>query len=253
MSDWKFIDFIYLYDGTFEGLLTIVFDCFTQHTFPKAIVPFIEYSFNFLEKTFTVKTETQKAQRIFQGILKNISYDTLYNAYYAFLSSEKGKELVIVQYLCLGFQVGDKVNHMLATSYVFKVLALKKRTFGEAHRLKGLVRFQEVGENLFYSSIHPDNNVLEILGHHFCKRLANQNFVIHDKNRDIAFFYDTKHYEIIEAKDLHIPSITLAEKEYQLLWKTFFQTISIKERTNPRCQMQFMPKKYWKDLVELLP
>ena len=35
---------------------------------------------------------------------------------------------------------------------------------------------------------------------------------------------------------------------YQELWKMFFKTISIKERKNPRYQMQFMPKKYWKDL-----
>ena len=26
---------------------------------------------------------------------------------------------------------------------------------------------------------------------------------------------------------------------------------AIKERTNQRCQMQFMPKKYWKDLIEM--
>ena len=31
----------------------------------------------------------------------------------------------------------------------------------------------------------------------------------------------------------------------------FFKTISIKERKNPRCQMQFMPKKYWKNLLEV--
>ena len=40
------------------------------------------------------------------------------------------------------------------------------------------------------------------------------------------------------------------KKWYQELWKMFFKKISIKERKNPRCQMQFMPKKYWKDLIE---
>ena len=48
-----------------------------------------------------------------------------------------------------------------------------------------------------------------------------------------------------------VPTISEREKEYQQLWKTFFQTIAIEERKNPRLQMQFMPKKYWKDLVEL--
>ena len=41
------------------------------------------------------------------------------------------------------------------------------------------------------------------------------------------------------------------EIKFQSLWKTFFKSVAIKERTNPRLQMQFMPKKYWKDLTEV--
>ena len=37
---------------------------------------------------------------------------------------------------------------------------------------------------------------------------------------------------------------------FQNLWKCFYNTISIKERKNPRLQMQYMPKKYWQDLIE---
>ena len=47
-----------------------------------------------------------------------------------------------------------------------------------------------------------------------------------------------------------MPTITDKEIEYQNLWKLFFNTIAIKERTNPRCQMEYMPKKYWNDLIE---
>ena len=52
------------------------------------------------------------------------------------------------------------------------------------------------------------------------------------------------------AENFNIPNITEKEKEYQILWKTFFDTISIKERKNSRLQMQFMPQKYWQDLIE---
>ena len=61
----------------------------------------------------------------------------------------------------------------------------------------------------------------------------------------------TKEYEIIDSSNLKIPTISENEQKYQELWSTFFNTISIKERTNSRLQMQYMPKKYWKDLVEL--
>ena len=35
------------------------------------------------------------------------------------------------------------------------------------------------------------------------------------------------------------------------LWKEFFNTIGIKERKNLKCQMNFMPKKYWKNIIEM--
>ena len=52
------------------------------------------------------------------------------------------------------------------------------------------------------------------------------------------------------ATNLKVPNISEKEQKYQELWKMFFKTIAISERKNPRCQMQYMPKKYWKDLVE---
>lgn len=117
--------------------------------------------------------------------------------------------------------------------------------------LNGLLRFIEIGDNLFYASIHPDNNIIENLGHHFIRRLPTQNFIIHDKNRNIAFLYNTKEYKIVDSTLLTIPNISENEKKYQELWTAFFKTIAIKERTNSRLQMQYMPKKYWEDLVEL--
>lgn len=117
--------------------------------------------------------------------------------------------------------------------------------------LNGLLRFIEIGDNLFYASIHPDNNIIENLGHHFIRRLPTQNFIIHDKNRNIAFLYNTKEYKIVDSTLLTVPNISENEKKYQELWTAFFKTIAIKERTNSRLQMQYMPKKYWKDLVEL--
>lgn len=250
MSNWKLINTTILYDGSFEGFLTIVFDCYSNKTLPQKIFDKNKYITNFLDKTVYVETDYEKSKRIFNGIEKIIGYDALYNSYNAFLCDENNKEIYILKYLCNGFDLGPKINNMITISYVFKVINMRKRALFECHRLKGLLRFMEVGDNLFYASIHPDNNILEPLGHHFVSRLPKQNFIIHDKNRDICFLYNTQEYKIIDSKNLDIPNISDNEKMYQDLWKMFFKTIAIKERTNSRCQMQFMPKKYWKDLIE---
>ena len=250
MSNWKLVNVTYLYDGTFNGLLTIVFDSYSHKTLPQKIVPEEEYTQNFLEKTHYIDTNEEKAKRVFEGIYKNISYEALYNSFYAFLSNSNHKELDILKYLCNGFDIGPKINTMLTISYVFKVINMRKRALSECHKLKGLLRFMEIGENVYYASIHPDNNIIEPLGHHFINRLPSQNFMIHDKNRNICFLYDKKSYQIVDSTNLTIPHITEEEQTYQKLWKLFFKTIAVQERKNLRCQMQFMPKKYWKDLIE---
>ena len=135
------------------------------------------------------------------------------------------------------------------------MLNLKKEYFGEAHRLKGLVRLSEIGNNLWYAPISPDNNVIENVGSFLISRFPTQNIILHDKNRNLAFLYNAKNkknYEIIKVTTKYkLPEYSKEEIEFQKLWKSFFKTIAIKERTNRRLQMQYMPKKYWKDLIEI--
>ena len=250
MSNWKLINKIYIYDGSFEGLLTIVFDSYYKKTLPQKIVSYNNYINNFLDSTITINTDYEKSQNIFNKIANCICKDALYNVYFAFLSDDKEKEINILKYLCNGFDIGPEINNKITLSYVFKVINLRRRVTAERHKLKGLLRFKEIFNNLCYSSIHPDNNILEPLGKHFITRMSSMQFIIHDKNRDLCFIYNGKEYKITSSKNLKLPSLSENEIMYQDLWKLFFNTISIKERKNPRCQMQYMPKKYWNDLIE---
>ncbi len=246
---------IYLYDGSFDGLLTIVFDCYISKSIPSAIKSKLEYVNNILDKVSFVPTDETKAKRIWNGIYNSICYTALYDSYHAFLSCNKNKEIVIVKYLLHGFEVGKAIVNQLFIDYVLEVTKLRKNVLGEAHKLKGLTRLSEASDNLWYAPISPDNNVIEQVGHFLMKRFPTQNLILHDKNRNLAFLYNEKNrknYEIIEVpKDFKVSTFTEEEKDFQKLWKSFFQTISIKERTNSRLQMQYMPKKYWKDLVEM--
>ena len=242
----------YVYDGSFEGLLTIVFNCYILKQIPLKIFSENNYTPNILDNIEKVITDYNKSERIFNGIIKNISYDVLYNSYYAFLSEDSEKEINILKYLLYGFLIGPQIDTILSINFVSKVNALRKKMLCESHKLKGLLRFSKIGNNLFYSSIHPTHNVLENLGHHFIKRLPTQNFIIHDKNRNIAFLYNTREYKIVDSSSINIPDMSEEEKKYQELWKSFFYTIAIKERTNKKLQMQFMPKKYWLDLIEII-
>ena len=249
MYKWKSIDIAYIYDGSFNGLLTIVFDSYISKTIPSRIVT-EESEISLFFKYTISKTDEEKANRIYNGIIKNISSHCLYTAYHVFLSDDKNKETDIVKYLLLGFQIGNKIDHLLTNELVLKLEKISKRVFGEYHRLCGLLRFIELKNGIFYAKIHPDNNVLELLGHHFISRLPTQNFIIHDKKRNIALLYNTKEYLITEAENLKITLLSEKELLFQNLWRTFYNSIGIKERKNSKLRMKCMPKKYWQDLIE---
>lgn len=255
IMNWKLLkNEVYLYDGTFNGLLTIAFDCYIHKSIPSKIVPELEYETNLLEQCSYIPTNEQKAKRIWNGLYQNVSYQVLYDCYYAFLSRTPQKEVAILKYILNGFCIGGKISNLLSLDYVVEVMKLRKNVLHEAHRLKGLVRLQELENNLWYASIHPDNNVIENVGQFLIKRFPTQNLILHDKNRNLAFLYKActnQNYEIVPVPTtVNLPNFSTQEKQFQTLWKTFFQTISIKERTNSRLQMQYMPKKYWQDLVE---
>ena len=155
MPNWKLINKTYIYDGTFDGLLTIVFDAYSSKVLPQKVYSDDNYIENFLDRTQYIQTDYEKSKRVFDGIEKNICYEALYNSYNAFLSNEKDKEMYILKYLCNGFDVGPKINNMLTISYVFKVINMRRKALAECHKLKGLLRFQEVGDNLCYARNSP--------------------------------------------------------------------------------------------------
>lgn len=234
-----------------NGLLTIVWQCYRQQCIPFKITIKDKYVPNLIDKFLIIETNFQKSEEITDSIYEQICYDTYYNAYNAFLSNNPNKAINILKYLLLGLLVGSKVNTMLSVDYVLQVMQLKRQVLLEAHRMKGLVRFISIGNNIFYSTVHLDNNVIEQIGKHFIHRLPTQNFIIIDKNRNIAFLYNTKKYFITDIDNLNLPNLDTEEEIYQTLWKKFYETISISERKNLRLQSAYMPKRYWKDLVEM--
>ena len=123
---------------------------------------------------------------------------------------------------------------------------------GEAHLLKGFVRFSELG-GVLGSEIEPKNRVLPILRSHFCARYQNERFFLYDRTHKEALFYAAGKAVIRPLEDFQMAPPDAAEANYRILWKRFYDTIAIKERYNPRCRMTNMPKRYWGTMTEFQP
>ena len=179
----------YLYDGSFDGLLTAIFYGYQEHD-EVQIHKESAYAPSLLSTSKQVLTESDKADRVYTSIHDKLSISTLENVYCAYLSEEENVETLILQYIKLCYQYTDSINLAKNNDIIRRIdLAIKHVRF-EAHRYHGFVRFKEIQPMLFYAQIAPDHYVLPLLIEHFEKRFSDQCFMIHDVRRDEVIVYN---------------------------------------------------------------
>lgn len=78
--------------------------------------------------------------------------------------------------------------------------------------------------------------------------------MIHDKTHGEFLVHRAKQrWVIVTGADLDqeaAADVSQAEVEYEKLWKGFFESISIKERENPKCQRTNLPLRYRREMTE---
>jgi probable DNA metabolism protein len=240
----------YIYDGSFEGLLTAIFEAYCRERKPELILSKKNLQFSFLDEFIAIGTEPEKSDRVCRSIRENISRGSLRHVYLVFLSEHPEAGTIIYNYLKYGWKVGSRVDLHISDDRVFKVHDISRRVELELHKLMGFVRFRQVEGGLYYAAIKPDNNIVELLAPHFAERLADQRWIIHDAGRDVAALYNTRTWVVSDFSADELPAPTEEETENSRLWKEFFNTLAIPSRYNPKLQRQLMPKRYWDHLVE---
>ena len=239
---------VYLYNGSFKSLLILIVELLKFKENPQNIKCEKEYISNLLDETIYLKLNDDNLK-----ILNKLPKKILKIANYVFLSNEINKEIIIFDYIKYAFKYGEKVFSYRNINSINQTIKIVKYVNHEAHKLKGFLRFKQIQNKFYYAEIEPSNNIIEILGSHFKKRLNLEPWIIHDLKRDRYAVYDLKKVVYLTENDILKLDIKIEsnEEKYEELWKTFFKTIAIKERKNLKCQMNFMPKKYWKHLIEM--
>ncbi|MBD3825142.1 MAG: TIGR03915 family putative DNA repair protein, partial [Epsilonproteobacteria bacterium] len=116
--------------------------------------------------------------------------------------------------------------------------------FRYSHKMSGFLRFRELEDKTLYAQIDGKFNILCFLGKHFSKRLNNQNYIIHDLKRSLAFIHTKEFVGIKEVADFHMPKSSDDEAKFQKLWQEFFDSVAIKSRMNERLQKSMVPLIY---------
>lgn len=242
---------VYLYDGSFDSLLILISKLLILKNNPNDIKNKYNFTPGLLDNVINLDLENERNN--LNPFINNFSLDIIHTIYYVYLSANERKELAIYYFLKNALKYHNDIYLHRNLKCVNMAINISNYVGREAHKLKGFLRFKLLKNNLYYAEVNPTNNVLPILANHFKKRLKNECWLIMDVTRKIYVLYDKK--EVYYLTDKNIVSLNLEleahEKEFEDLWKNFFDTIGIKERQNLKVQRNFMPKKYWNYILEM--
>lgn len=249
----------YIFDGTFEGFLTVFYQICQDGQPPAGIMDESYIQKDLFSVNLNIATDNEKAAQVWEECRKRLSRNSLHSILFCFLSSRNDFYLALYNYLALGWKYGKKLSPYQAHPYVRLVHKVAQEVGFEIHRFKGLLRFQEMKTGHLYAPYSPDHNITYALSKHFQFRLRIEKWVIHDVGRNVAVFWDSEKLRDIDldpqfakaskTKDLQQWNAS-DESIYQDLWQTFFDTVAISSRENPKLQRQFLPQRYWNYLTE---
>lgn len=238
---------VYIYDGSFKSLIILIIILLNKKVKPNSIKQ-EGYTENIFEEL--IYLDIPKDVNIYQTIHH---FEILKICFCVFLSEENNKELIIYYFLLNYIKYKEKIIYLRKLKCVSEALRISNYVKHEAHRFKGFVRFKELDNKVLYAEIEPDNNILPLIKEHFEKRLSKELWIIKDIKRKLLCIYDKKQSYLVNEDEFKLLNLKLSksEKEIEILWQEFYKTIGIKERKNDRCRMNFMPKKYWKNILEV--
>ena len=252
---------VFLYDNTFEGLLTSVFEAYSRRTFPDALIVEGEPLPLFHDEVFTVISDEKKARRVWRGLQKKLSQSALACLAQCWLAEEPETAPLLFRYIRKAIDAPRSIETNFADADVLEFSRMWKRVDWERMRMMQFIRFQKAADGTYFAAVEPEKNALPLVTEHFKDRFANQKWIIYDMKRRYGFYYDLQEVTLIsfddDSREAHLITGMLDEslmdkdeKLFQQLWKTYFKAICIKERMNPRKHRQDMPVRYWKYLTE---
>lgn len=207
---------------------------------------------------FYVDTDFEKAKSVAKAVQEKISGYAFHMIHFASCSTNKDKAQAIYRLLVYGFYVGEKAVNHRTDPWINLVHKLERQVWREQHNILGFLRFQEVGGRFLLGKFKPMHNVLQLITEHFADRFSTESWVICDEGRQLACIYtpETKCHivsydgsigELLHMEDTEMDSYDV----YGKLWKTFFDSVFIKQRENKRQQLNMAPKRYHAYMPEM--
>lgn len=249
---------VYVCEDSVEGILSGVYQAFVErngHSNNRLELGPVQQPEFFCEYV-EVKAEAENAKKVIQSIKDKISIEAWHMVYSAAVSDVEGKADSIYRFLQAGYHIGRTITEYLNYPAVQEIFSMERRVHFEDLRYRQFIRFHELESGAFFAKIRPKCDILTMTVPHFADRMADEDFIICDVARQYAAVHPAnKEWFLISTESLDLKQLEIfsaKEEVFQKLYREFVDTIAIKERINPRQQLNMLPKRYREFMDEML-
>lgn len=253
----------FIFDGSFEGLLTSVFEYYERKPAKVELAASHYYEPELLGESLEIISDEIKAKRVWDGLKKKLPPEWQMRFYKSFLAETPEIFTHLFDFARYIFDNPKGAEGNYGHPAVVAIARMDKSVNREKHRMKAFTRFQETADGIFYAPVEPDYNVLPLIASFFKNRYANQKWIIYDLKRHYGLFYDLNTIEEIrlghkpemKAGTMFLAEDLVRDKEglYGMLWNDYFRSTNIPARKNMKLHIRHVPKRYWKYLTEKQP
>lgn len=250
---------VYIFDGTYGGLLSAVFEAFANKEFSVTLSVEEQFQPAFFDGHRTVETDRHKVQRILTGLEKHLARAQVMDLWKAFLAEDLRVSNTIFRLMITIFRGNPRILHNYGDEDALYLSQTLRKISRERHRMKAFIRFQKSDNGMYVAVVEPDFNVLPLIIPFFGNRYSDQPWLIYDAKRKYGIHYDlssvtevTLSPQQANALATHSSVIELDPKDsmYEQLWHSYFKSTNIEARKNLKLHLRHVPKRYWKYLPE---
>lgn len=236
---------IYLYDGTWEAFLTLLYKLSFERSDNLSQVKVCNLRLHrrsalsfFGEK---IEASAFAINKLKEHINTFGKEQLLKDLYYWYLCDRAGLEIPLAK--CL--RELERDSEIFQRPHIIEAVRLqkaKRALFRERHRWLGFLRFYSQEKGFLFAQFEPENNVLPLIGGHFLKRFPMERIMIVDTLRGLLFLGQKGKYHILFLEDWEIDLKALKDPFVEL-WRTYFKEIAVPERVNFERQKGRVPLK----------
>ncbi len=272
-------DVAYCHDGTLEGLLSAVFEAYARHERPQDLMAEDKLQLRLGQALRRVPTDEAHAERVRRGIVRVGGTATFEAVMQASLSDDPHAGTAIYRFIrhtmaqdrsqsCTGCPRSQTRSGICSGSCPKAALSsgtfndpthpdveplhrLARAVMNERHLMIQFLRFEHVEGGLWIARCNPKASVVPLLMDWFCARFNTQPFVIYDETHQLAGVYEGQAWHLVRTESFSMPHQASDEQVMQAAWKRFYRTVAIDARYHPELRRQFMPKRLWKNILEM--